>query len=138
MNVLRTIQRDECKTWVELLFRRSRPRGRYVPGYPPTFPLPVKPRHSLANSWLYLVFDDNVYGFGRIASVRPHRGAYVGTRRQPARPGRLIVMSDRLQKIRRPIPCRGFTGIRYTPTALHLVSTKQARAALTRAGIKVP
>lgn len=128
MNVLRTIQAREESDWMQWLFQKSGPRHRDAPGYPPTFPVPFRIRRRIDGGFLYIVYGGRVYAYGEILGVAPHRGARVGTRRQPVKPGHMIVLAGAMRRFPFPLECRGFRRIRYTERQLHKLTPAAARS----------
>jgi hypothetical protein len=137
MNVLRTIQRGEDEGWVRLLLRRGPHRGRVVPAYPPRFPLPFKPRRPLERCYLYLVYKGQVFGYGVVSRVARHPGTRVGTRQQSVRPGHDIHIAGPLKAFPFALPCRGFTGLRYTTKALHRLTRGAAGRVVRSLGLEI-
>jgi hypothetical protein len=130
MNALRTIAQEETPAWVALLLREGPHAGDDVPDYPPRFLFTRRITRPLLDSYLYLVYQDRVYAYGRIAGVVPHPGGTVGTFAQRIRPGDAIVLDGPAVPFPFALPCRGFTGIRYTPLALHELPIAAARRAI--------
>lgn len=122
VNALRTIQASEECDWVQSLFRRD------VPAYPPTFPFPFRIRRRIYGGFLYVVYNRQVYAYGKILEVVSHGGARVGTRGQPVGPGDMIVLAGVMRPFPFPLECRGFRRIRYTEADLHKLAPAAARS----------
>jgi hypothetical protein len=128
VNILRTIQKDEDEGWVELFFKEGQHDGDNVPGYPPGFPFPGKPKRCKEGEYLYLVYKNNVIGYGEIAKVTRHDGIGVGTEEQMVSKGGLVEMDGALKPMPFLLPCKGFQGIRYTAHDLHKLDKVAAEA----------
>jgi hypothetical protein len=125
-NVLRTIQKDEKKRWVDLLFEVGPHNGEYVPYYPAEFPSRGRFTKDIKGGYLYVVYRSRVIGFGRIAKVMPHQGMTVGTQEQLVSPGWKIVLEGPCRRLTFDLPCRGFQGYRYTEPRLHELAPDKA------------
>lgn len=141
MNLIRTIQARESPAWVAMLFRRGPHAGPWVPLYPYTFPFPYRLNQPVAGGLLYVVYRQQVIGYGTIARLVARRTTMpVGTVRQPVRPGDsvevgglLVHMPSTLQSVR----VRGFMGARYTAQDLHTLHPTRFRTAVESAGVIV-
>jgi hypothetical protein len=113
MNLVMTIERTESQEHIDSLFDRDEVR------YP--FPKRILRKNELAGGVLYVVYQGRICGYGRIGSIKPHRGMKVGSR--PGRwvdgPGDMVVLKGPLKKMPREIKMRGFQGFRYVKKELH-------------------
>lgn len=90
-----------------------------APDYPLTFPLPFTLRETVGDGLLYVVYDGEIIGYGKIGKVVPHQGSTVGITDEPMGAGDNIILDGPLVRMPFPRPCKGFQGIRYTTERLH-------------------
>jgi hypothetical protein len=96
----------------------------------PVFPFRI--RKPLQGGWLYLVYRDEVYAYGRIARVTRHPGSQVGTFAQHVLPGEAIIFAGPAVPFPYPLACRWFAGLRYAPECLHERPFDAARRVIQR------
>lgn len=137
MNIIRTMQADEKRWWVDLLFdvgpHAERDDGEPVPAFPPSFPFPTRIRRAAVNDWFYLLYGGRLVGFGKIGKITHTPLSEVGTDLQEVGPGQTVTLDGPLRKMPYVISARGFTGVRYTAVALHEVGADAAGRAVAEA-----
>lgn len=131
MNILRTIPQTETQRWVDLLFQPGPPKSEKDPE-PLTYPVSRTLSQDVTGGFLYVTYQGQIIGYGKIASVKPHLGDTVGEDDQPVSAGDMILLESPLVKMPFPLDCPGFRGYRYVKANLHELSQQEAQAALVR------
>lgn len=119
MNALRTIPKREQKEWVSLMFEVGPHKAANAPDYPLTFPLPFSMRYNITGNFLYVVYQSEIIGYGRVGRVEPHKGSTVGGDDESMGAGDNIMLDSPLVRMPSPVKYQGFQGIRYTDKNLH-------------------
>ena len=111
MDITRTIQATENRSWVNQLFSGP-PRQDW-------FPLPFTPRKAGVGDWLYVIYQGEIVGRCKIAAIPPYQGPDpVGGQGHTidARCRVYVeVPGERSPSTKKTLSARGDMGIRYTP-----------------------
>lgn len=126
MNALRTIPRSEQKQWISLMFEIGPHKPANAPDYPLTFLLPFGMRHNITGNFLYVVYQSEIIGYGKVGRVEWHEGSAVGGTDEPIGAGDNIILDGPLVRMPFPVKYQGFQGIRCTEK----ICTRPSRKAI--------
>jgi hypothetical protein len=126
MNIMRIVPARESREWVARMFQEGPHPEPNAPDYPLTFPLPAFLGQSVEGGFLYVVYDGEVIGYGKIAEVVEHSGDPVGGEDNHVPPGNKLVIDGPLKRMPFFLSCRGFRRFRYVSENLHTLDKSDA------------
>jgi hypothetical protein len=137
MNIITTIPKREKQEWVEMLFRKGPHKGERVSDYPPRFPFSRRIANPMENGFLYLVFNGELIGYGKVDEHRSCGQVTVGLIPEVVGPGDELVLSGPLKPMPAVLPCQGFRNFRYTDKNLHRLSPNEVKKELRRLNLRL-
>jgi hypothetical protein len=134
MNLIRTIQRTEQKSWINTLFTPGPHSGKVYPLSPRQLPFPCRLRQNVTGGTVYLLYQRRIIAYGTIDQVvyRPSVMP-VGSQLQPVKPGDTVIVRGvfaHMPAALQQVEARGFMGPRYTAQDLHTLGPKALRREL--------